>query len=211
MPQMEAVDIPAPHGILEGLLRRSDDIAATPRFAAVVCHPHPQFQGTMHNKVVFTVAKALNAADIPALRFNFRGVGRSTGAYDNGRGEADDVRVALDWLAARYVGVPLLVAGFSFGAWVGLPAGCADERVARLLGVGVPTTLLDVASLAGCAKPKLVVQGTEDEYGPLASLEPWFANLVPPKDLRLIAGASHFFAGHLDALADAVTGWARGG
>ena len=136
MAQLIQTDIPAPHGLLEGLLRLPDGMAASasdgearPAHAAVVCHPHPQFGGTMHNKVVFRLAAALVEHGIPALRFNFRGVGRSTGSYDEGRGEADDVRAALAALAARYPGVPLLLAGFSFGAWVGLPVGCADPRV----------------------------------------------------------------------------------
>jgi uncharacterized protein len=207
MTYMEAVDIPAPHGILEGLLRTSDD--AQPRLASVVCHPHPLGQGTMHNKVVFAIAKALNAAGVPALRFNFRGVGRSTGMYDNGRGEADDVRAALNWLTQRYPATPLLVAGFSFGAWVGLPVGCKDDRVAQLIGVGIPTASLDITPLDDCTKPKLIVQGTEDEHGPLTTFLPWFEHVASPKDLHLVEGSSHFFGGHLDELADTLTAWVR--
>lgn len=207
MPQIEPCDIPAPHGLLEGLLRIPDGVTA-PRMVAVVCHPHPQFQGTMHNKVVFTIAKALGDAGLPALRFNFRSVGRSTGTYDEGRGEADDARAALDWLAARYPATPLLLAGFSFGSWVGLPVGCADARVARLIGVGVPTTLLSLGALAGCAKPKLIVQGDQDEYGPLPDLQRWFARLTPPKELRIIQGTGHFLTGRLDDLAAAIKEWA---
>lgn len=205
MPQIETVNIPAPHGLLEGLLRTEG--ATSPAMAAVVCHPHPQGQGTMHNKVVFTVAKALNAAGVPALRFNYRGVGRSTGTYDEGRGEAEDVRSALDYLASRYPAVPLLLAGFSFGSWVGLPVGCADARVTHLIGLGVPTTILSLGNLAGCAKPKLIVQGSEDEYGPLPQLQTWFADLAPPKDLRVIPGTSHFFANRLDEVAATVQDW----
>jgi alpha/beta superfamily hydrolase len=208
MATIEPMDIPAPHGLLEGLLR-VEAPAAAPRLAAVVCHPHPLGQGTMHNKVVFTLAKALNAAGVPALRFNFRGVGRSTGAYANGLGEAEDVRTALGWLAARYPDVPLLLAGFSFGAWVGLPVGCADARVTHLIGAGIPTASLDVASLADCHKPKLIVQGGEDEYGPRASLETWFAGVAEPKTLHIIDDTSHFFTNKLDALAMTVTAWAR--
>ena len=206
MALLDAVEIPTSHGMLEGLLRH-DGAAPPPGMAALVCHPHPLGGGTMHNKVVFTIAKTLGEAGIPALRFNFRGVGRSTGAYDEGRGEADDVRAALDWLAARYPVTPLLLAGFSFGTWVGLPVGCADPRVARIIGAGVPTDLLAVAALTDCAKPKLIVQGAEDQYGPLASLRPWYAALAEPKALRVIPATDHFFTNHQAELAEAIQGW----
>jgi alpha/beta superfamily hydrolase len=211
MAQLIQTDIPAPHGLLEGLLRLPDGMAASasdgearPAHAAVVCHPHPQFGGTMHNKVVFRLAAALVEHGIPALRFNFRGVGRSTGAYDEGRGEADDVRAALDALAARYPGVPLLVAGFSFGAWVGLPVGCADARVTHLIGAGAPVSLLHADDLAGCAKPKLIVQGEQDQYGPRDALETWFARLPEPKRLTIVPGADHFFTQQQSELAAAL-------
>jgi alpha/beta superfamily hydrolase len=210
MPQILQVDIPASHGRLEGLLRLPDaagDVA--PPFAAVVCHPHPQFQGTMHNKVVFTLARALADAGGPALRFNFRGVGRSTGIYDDGRGESDDVRAALDWLAQRLPGAPLWLAGFSFGAWVGLPVGCEDPRVERIIGAGVPVDLLSVATLASCAKPKLIIQGEHDEYGPLDRLRPWFDRLPEPKELRIVAGATHFFTDRLAEVAAIVLHWTQ--
>lgn len=206
---METVEIPAPHGRLEGVLRSDSDVPRRQPYAAVVCHPHPQFQGTMHNKVVFTIAKALNAAGIPALRFNFRGVGRSTGTYGNGIGEAEDIRVALDWLAARFPATPLLLAGFSFGAWAGLPVGAADPRVQRLIGAGIPTRLLTVDQLATAHMPKLIVQGANDEYGPLAKMQSWFAALPDPKELHIVPGSSHFFTDHLDELATTITGWMR--
>ena len=211
MAQLIQTDIPAPHGLLEGLLRLPDGMAASasdgearPAHAAVVCHPHPQFGGTMHNKVVFRLAAALVEHGIPALRFNFRGVGRSTGAWDEGRGEADDVRAALDALAGRYPGVPLLVAGFSFGAWVGFPVGCADARVTHLIGAGAPVSLLHADDLAGCAKPKLIVQGEQDQYGPRDALETWFARLPEPKRLTIVPGADHFFTQQQSELAAAL-------
>ena len=208
MPQMEAIDIPVNHGILEGLLRLPD-MENVPTRVAVVCHPHPLGQGTMHNKVVFTIAKALNAADIPALRFNFRGVGRSTGRYDEGRGEADDVRAAIDWMATRYPTVPLLVAGFSFGAWVGLRVASTDPRVTHLIGAGIPIGLLDVSAVLDCTKPKLIVQSKIDEYAPLPALESWYDQLTEPKTLALIDAPDHFFSGKLEEVASAVTLWAR--
>lgn len=199
MPLLEQVEIPAPHGFLEGLLRRPDAPegaevdAHAPAMAALVCHPHPKGGGTMHNKVVFRVAQALGDVGMLVLRFNFRGVGRSTGRYDEGRGEADDVRAALDYLATRYPGVPLCMAGFSFGAWVGLPVGCADPRVRQLVGVGVPVSLLGAVALADCRLPKLIVQGERDQHGPLAALLPWYTALPEPKHLIVIPGADHFF------------------
>ncbi|MBF6589502.1 MAG: alpha/beta hydrolase [Ktedonobacterales bacterium] len=196
MAHLRAVEIPASHGHLEGLLRLPDQPAAPPRMAAVVCHPHPRFGGTLHNKVAFRIAQALVDRGIPALRFNFRGVGRSTGEYAEGQGERDDVRAALDALARRFPGIPLAVGGVSFGAWVGLPVGCADARVGLLLGVGVPVSLLRVADLDGCAIPKLIVQGERDEYGPLPELRTWFARLPEPKHLSVVADADHLFTRH---------------
>lgn len=194
MTRLEAIDIPAPHGMLEALLRLPDLAEGQPpRMAALVCHPHPLGGGTMHNKVVFRIAEALGEVGMPSLRFNFRGVGRSTGGYAEGVGEAEDVRVALAALAARFPGAPLCLAGFSFGAWVGLPVGCADPRVRQIVGVGVPTGSLPVDALASCAKPKLVVQGERDEYGPPAPLRRWFDALAEPKRLTIVPGADHFF------------------
>lgn len=207
MAQLIQTDIPAPHGLLEGLLRLPDEQVSAespPKMAAVVCHPHPQFGGTMHNKVVFRIAAALVDHGIPALRFNFRGVGRSTGVYDDGRGEADDIRAALDALDARFPGTPLLLAGFSFGAWTGLPVGCADPRVTHLLGVGAPVRLLQVSTLAGCAKPKLIVQGERDEYGLREQLEAWYADLPEPKRLTIVPGSDHFFTKYQSELAAAL-------
>ena len=203
MPQLRALDIPAPHGILEGLLRLPDP-GAPPPMAALVCHPHPQFGGTMHNKVVFRVAQALGELGMPVLRFNFRGVGRSTGSYGEGRGERDDVRAALDELAHHYPALPLCLAGFSFGSWVGLPIGCADPRVTQLIGVGVPVSLLSTDTLAGCVKPKLIVQGERDQYGPREALLPWYERLPDPKSLTIIPGADHFFTAQQQLLHHAV-------
>lgn len=215
MAQLIALDIPAPHGFLEALLRLPDApggaTGTLPRMAAVICHPHPQGGGTMHNKVVFRVAQALGDLGMPTLRFNYRGVGRSTGAYDEGRGESDDIRTALDALAARYPGVALCLAGFSFGAWLGLPIGCADARVRQLVGVGVPVSLFDVAALDDCHKPKLIVQGAEDEHGPIAALQPWFARLPDPKRLTVIPHADHFFTQQQAELANAITAYFRSG
>jgi alpha/beta superfamily hydrolase len=158
----------------------------------------------MHNKVVFRVAQALGDLNVPTLRFNYRGVGRSTGAYDKGRGEGDDIRTALDALAERFPGTPLCLAGFSFGSWLGLPIGCADPRVTHLVGVGVPAKTLTVSELPGCKKPKLIVQGDQDQYGPPAELRAWFDRIPEPKALALVPGADHFFATRQQQLYEAV-------
>jgi alpha/beta superfamily hydrolase len=208
MPQLQSVEIPAPHGFLEGLLRMPDSHlipGAPPRMAAVMCHPHPLYGGTMHTKAVFRIAQALVDLGFPTLRFNFRGVGRSTGSYDQGRGEREDVRAVLDYLARLFPGVPLALGGFSFGSWVALPVGCADARVVQLIGAGVPLASLPVDALAGCAKHKLIVQGERDEYGPKDELVRWFASAAEPKDLRIIAGADHFFTERQAELVQAVT------
>jgi len=216
MAQLIALDIPAPHGFLEALLRLPDAPATAgaselPHMAALVCHPHPQFGGTMHNKVVFRIAQALGELGLPTVRFNYRGVGRSTGVYDDGRGEADDIRTALDALAARFPGVALCLAGFSFGAWLGLPIGCADTRVRQLIGVGVPVSLLRVGALDGCAKPKLIVQGAEDQYGPFDALLPWYAALAEPKRLTVVPQADHFFTQQQAALTEAIHAYFQSG
>lgn len=180
--------------------------------AAVVCHPHPLYQGTMHNKVVYRIAKALDSLGIPALRFNFRGVGASEGVYDHGRGEEEDVRTALDYLAAQFPGAPLLVAGFSFGAWVGLRAGCADPRVSELIGFGLPIDdhKLSFDYLGACTKPKLLIQGENDQFAAKAHFESFFAGFNPEAHAAtrvVFVGGDHFFKGHFDDMTAALCGW----
>ncbi len=175
---------------------------ADPALVAVVCHPHPLFGGTMHNKVVFQAAKALHRRGIPVLRFNFRGAGLSEGVHDKGRGEQDDVRAALDYLAREFPGRPILLAGFSFGAWVGLRVGCEDARVTKLIGLGLPVDDSDLRYLRSCAKPKLIIQGGNDQFGSRANVEALFATMPEPKRLVIVEGADHFFAGNW-------TRWAR--
>ena len=186
--------IDGPAGRLEAMLWT---VANTdPPLVAVVCHPHPLFGGTMHNKVVFQAAKAFHGRGIPVLRFNFRGAGLSEGAHDKGRGEQDDVRAALDYLAREFPDRPMLLAGFSFGAWVGLRVGCEDARVIQLIGLGLPANNLDLSYLRSCAKPKLIIQGGNDEFGSRANVEALFATMPEPKRLVIVEGADHFFAGN---------------
>jgi alpha/beta superfamily hydrolase len=199
-----------PAGQLEALLNSGAEDAT---HAALVCHPHPMFGGTMHNKVVFHAMKALNGFGFPVLRFNFRGTGLSHGEHDHGRGEIDDVRSALDWLDREF-GLPLIFAGFSFGAAVGLSAACADNRVKALIGLGTPVAPVDDRSyefdfLHSCDKPKLFVSGSRDQFGPRAKLEQLVSSLHEPKKLVIIESADHFFEGRLREMREAVEAWVK--
>lgn len=195
-------------GRLEAMLWTVAD--ANPRLAAVVCHPHPLFGGTMHNKVVYQVAKALHNEGAPVLRFNFRGAGLSEGSHDKGRGEQDDVRAALDYLSEQFPGKPILLAGFSFGAWVGLRVGCEDTRVTALIGLGLPANESDLSFLRSCAKTKLIIQGGNDQYGSRANVEALVATMPEPKRLVIVDGVDHFFAGKLDHVGAAISTWLAG-
>jgi hypothetical protein len=200
-----SLSITGPAGQLEALLWTSAE--PEPPFVAVVCHPHPLFGGTMHNKVVFQTAKALHQRGASVLRFNFRGVGHSEGAHDNGRGEQDDARSAIDYMATEFPGRPVLVAGFSFGSRVGLEVGCADSRVERLIGLGLPVDKMDLGFLRDCQKPKLIIQGGSDQFGSRKNVESLFATLPEPKKLVIIDGADHFFTGQLEKVAAAIDAW----
>ena len=199
-----------PAGRLEALLN-----AGTPEatHAALVCHPHPVFGGTLHNKVVFHAMKALNGFGFPVLRFNFRGAGLSEGLHDHGNGEAEDVRAALDWLEREYT-LPIIFAGFSFGAAVGLRVACPDDRVKALIGLGTPIAPVDDRNyeftfLQSCAKPKLFVSGTRDQFGSKAKLQAMVDALPEPKRLVLIDSADHFFEGRLRELRESIEEWLR--
>ncbi|MGE0131064.1 MAG: alpha/beta hydrolase [Blastocatellales bacterium] len=185
--------ISAPHGRLEAIYRPKNNQAER---VALVLHPHPLHGGTMHNKVVFRAAKALNECGFEALRFNFRGVGQSTGEYDEGRGECDDARIALDYLIESQPNArEVIVAGFSFGSIVGLKVGCSDERVDSLVAIGAPARMSNLDFISRCAKPKLFVHGVEDDIAPLAPLEEFLATLPADSNFRIerITGAGHFF------------------
>jgi uncharacterized protein len=201
--------IAGPAGRLEALLWTVP--VADPPLVAVVCHPHPLFGGTMHNKVVYQAAKALHQRGIPVLRFNFRGAALSEGEHDRGRGEQDDVRTAIDFLAGEFPEHPILLAGFSFGSWVGLRVGCKDERVTKLIGLGIPVDTSDLSYLRDCAKPKLIIQGGNDQFGSRANIETLFATLPEPKRLVIVEGADHFFQGKLNEVAAAIDAWLEEG
>ena len=194
-----------PAGRLEALLWTSSKPEAP--LAALVCHPHPLFSGTMHNKVVFHLARTLHRVGLPVLRFNFRGVGLSEGTYDAGRGEGDDVRTALDYLAVQFPGRALLVAGFSFGCWVGLRTGCGDERVTELAGLGLPVNNTDMTFLHKCLKAKIFLQGSRDQFGSREKVEKLIEGVPEPKRLVFVKDADHFLAGKLDEVDTALRAW----
>lgn len=204
-----------PAGRLEALLNAGAENAA---HAALVCHPHPRFGGTLHNKVVFHTMKALNSFGFPVLRFNFRGAGLSEGEHDDGQGEIEDVRVALDWLDREFH-LPLVFAGFSFGAAIGLRAAYSDPHVRALIGVGTPVDPVAADTEAArvytfdflndCVKPKLFVSGARDQFGPRSKLEAMVRSVADPKKLVVIEGADHFFEGRLKELREAIESWVK--
>ena len=195
------MQIPVSHGHLEALFRTTDEPL---RGAAVVCHPHPLHGGTMHTKAVFRTAQALEEAGFHVLRFNFRGVGTSTGSFGDAVGEEEDVEAALDWLAKEHPGLPLLVGGFSFGSRVGFAVGAREDRVKGMVGIGLPLSMYDYGFLDGVEKPILVVQGGEDEFGDPESLREALEGVEAPITLEAIAESDHFFHEHTEELKEAV-------
>ncbi len=217
LPEASSIRSPflaGPAGRLEALLNAGSPDAT---HAVVVCHPHPLFGGTLHNKVVFHTMKALNGFGFPVLRFNFRGTGLSEGEHDNGIGEVEDARAALDWLEREFT-LPIVFAGFSFGAAVGLRAAYSDDRVRALIALGLPAVpvavptedrVYDFDFLRECAKPKLFVSGSRDQFGPIGKLEALVATFAEPKKLVRIAAGDHFFEGRLRELRDAIEAWVK--
>ena len=174
---------------LEGLLSTSQ----APTLGAVLCHPHPLYGGEMHNNVVSALAYAFQKENIATLRFNFRGVGRSEGAHDEGVAEREDVKAAVTTLLDRQAVSTVVVAGYSFGSMVGLQAGAEDDRVQRLIGVAFPLGLRDPAFLVPVTKPVLFISGDRDTYSPIPDLTELVAKISAPKQLETISGADHFF------------------
>ncbi len=181
---------------LEAVLREPRDRSL--RGAAVLCHPHPAYGGTMDNRVIYRAAKAVQEAGLAALRFNFRGAGTSTGSFDEGVGEKDDVAAAIDWLQGRYPRLSLALAGFSFGAWVGLEVGCPDPRIKALVGLGLPLNSYDFDFLVENKKPALYIVGTRDEFCPMERLEFLERRLPATSAVCRIEGADHFFESQID-------------
>lgn len=202
--KIETLFLGGPAGRLEALLEEPD--AEAPREAALVCHPHPRFGGTMHNKVVYRLARGLRHSGAVVLRFNFRGVNLSEGSYDEGIGEVEDARAALEFLRARYPGLPFSLAGFSFGSRVILSLGCEPVGASRLIAAGFPASYRDSAALGHCGVPRIFVQSTNDQYGPRPAMQSYFDGLSGDKRLIWVDAEDHFFAGALDELEATVTG-----
>ena len=199
--------IPVAHGRLEAIIKEPHE--QPPRGVALVLHPHPLGGGTMHNKVVFRAAAALNDAGLLTLRINFRGVGQSSGSHDEGRGELEDVRAGLNYLGKNYQGLPVTLCGFSFGARIGLEVGITDRRVINLISIGTPVDKYDFSFLKNCRKPILFVHGDRDEFGDVVRLKNLVGQLPSETsiELKIVAGADHFFADHLDELKHAISEW----
>jgi uncharacterized protein len=200
-------DLRGPAGRLEALLNAGRDDAP---YSVLVCHPHPLGGGTLHNKVVFHAMKSFQSFGLPVLRFNFRGTGLSEGKHDQGRGEREDVRAALDWLAKEFAR-PILFAGFSFGAAVGMEACCGDRRVSGLIGLGLPVAAegrtYEYGFLKACTQPKLFISGTHDQFGPKALVAATVASAASPAEMVWVEGAEHFFVGKLDQVQAAIREW----
>lgn len=198
-------EISGPAGRLEALLEEPMLAPGIPVTAAVVfAHPHPLQGGTMHTKIVYRSTKALAALGCAVLRFNFRGVGASEGAFDEGDGEKEDFRAGLDFMVTRYPEAELWAAGFSFGSYISLSAGCEDERVSTLVAIAPALHMYDFTPVRTCTKPKFFVQGSNDEVCPLPNLLAFFAELPEPKELAIVPGANHLFTGTVNEGAEAL-------
>ena len=203
MPDALLRDIPGPAGPLEALLEVP---AIAPRAAVVFAHPHPLYGGTMHNRAVYHATKALARVGTVVLRFNFRGVGASDGAHDGGPGEMDDYRAALDFVAAKYPGLPVWAAGYSFGSWVAWNVALVDDRVGLMLGLGLPVNLFDFTPAKASGKAKFLIHGDRDEVIPLREVRKFYAELHEPKELVVIEDADHLFDGRTSEVGEAVEG-----
>jgi alpha/beta superfamily hydrolase len=200
--RIESYLLDGPAGKLEALLEEPEDRA--PVEAALLCHPHPLFGGTMHNKVVYRAARALRLRGSVVLRFNFRGVNRSEGPHAEGIGEVEDARAALAWLRERYADLPYALAGFSFGARVVAKLGCETSGASRLILLGFPTRGSDVQPLASCVVPKYFISSTHDEFAPRNEMDALYAEIAEPKQMIWIEAEDHFFGGALDQLEESV-------
>lgn len=197
--RIESLFLAGPAGRLEALLEEPED--GPPREAALVCHPHPQHGGTMHNKVVYRIARALRRAGFVVLRFNYRGVNLSAGEYADGVGEIEDARTALTFVREKYPDLPRTLAGFSFGSRIILKLGCEPGVATRLIAVGFPA---ENSALGQCTVPRVFIQSTHDQFSPAPQMQAWFDALPEPKRLVWIDAQDHFFAGALDQFEEAV-------
>ena len=194
-------EIEGPAGTLECLFDRPD---GEPRAAVVFAHPLPTQGGTMHTKVVFQAAKGLTRIGCVVMRFNFRGVGRSDGAWDSGRGETDDYRSAVDYMAAQYPQLEMWAAGFSFGSYIATTVGAEDDRVCALIAIAPPVDKYEFASVKQSTKPKFILHGERDELISLKMVRHFYAGLPEPKELIEIDRANHLFEGQASEVGDAL-------
>jgi alpha/beta superfamily hydrolase len=200
--RIESLFIDGPAGKLEALFEEPED--RDPNHAVLVCHPHPQHGGTMHNKVVYRIARGLRRAGAVVLRFNYRGVNLSQGKYDHGIGEVEDARAALALLRSRYPELPFSLAGFSFGSRIVLKLGCETPDVTELIAVGFPANLSDGQLLGQCPVPRIFIVSTHDQFCAVPAMEAFFAALPEPKKLIWVNAADHFFSGALDEFENAI-------
>lgn len=200
--KIESPEIAGPAGRLEALLEEPD--RDPPLYAALVCHPHPEHGGTMHNKVVYRIARGLRAAGAVVLRFNYRGVNRSEGSYDDGHGETLDAHAALDHLRARYPDLPFVLSGFSFGSRIALRLAVELPDAARCIAVGYPAAKDHLFPLEPCRVPRHFIHSTNDEFGSVEQLQALLATLSGPPTVDFIPAQDHFFAGALDEFEAAV-------
>lgn len=201
------LSIPASHGQLEAIIKEP---AGEPKGVGLVCHPHPLGGGTMHNKVVFRASAGLLDAGLITLRFNFRGVGASTGVHNEIEGGMEDVRDALDYLASEYPGQPITLAGFSFGSRTGMAVGMSDDRVVRLISIGSPVDKYgDYEFLTAVRKPILFVHGDRDEFGAIGNLRDLYERVAKNTEAVLVVfeNCGHFFDDHLNELREAIKDW----
>ena len=204
--QTRNLDLEGPAGPLEAVLMTP---AGEPRGAALLCHAHPLRGGTMHFRLLFRAAKIFQSRGYAALRFQFRGVGRSAGEFDRGRGEADDARAALDFLGREYPNKPIVLGGFSFGAAVSLRVGAHDERTTALLLMGLPVLAIESAPENSRAKPVLFIQGERDEFGDREAIEDFVQSFPGPTELVVIPGADHLFTEKTGLVEEALGEWLR--
>jgi alpha/beta superfamily hydrolase len=202
--RIESLFIDGAAGKLEALLEEPED--RDPNRAVLVCHPHPQFGGTMHNKVVYRIARGLRRAGAVVLRFNYRGVNLSEGKYDNGVGEVDDARAALAVLRSRYPDLPFSLAGFSFGSRIVLKLGCEIAGATQVIAVGFPANLADSQALGQCPLPKVFIVSKNDQFCAVPAMQAYFDALPEPKELIWVDATDHFFADALDQFEKVVYG-----
>jgi len=180
------------------------------RGAVVLCHPHPLYGGTMDNRIVYRAGKAVVEAGFAALRFNFRGVGNSTGQFDQGIGEKNDVAAALEWLGKQYPDAPLALIGYSFGAWVGLQVACFSLRVQAVVGIGLPLNLYDLDYLTEYKKPAFYIVGTRDEFCSQENLDKLAGRLPDNSALLRIQEADHYFTDHIETVQNLIADFFKG-